>query len=225
MSDSRPTQPTWRLTVLILSSACILFFLPNVVFALDLSVQGQHGRAETRQSPAGPAVPTACLNHLADQKIAILFTERLLDGRVDVRQQRYAGVFPIVARAFQGLGLTVSTQEEIDAKIAQEQIEAIGLRNDSRAAITAARRLGANFVLRTHIDSVQRRHARINVEIVSTSLAFSLSGSNGAVYGTVHQAAQSYSGRDGTPIIRDLVSENASVSARRLLAQYCERTR
>jgi hypothetical protein len=190
-----------------------------------LSAQGQRERAETRHSPAGPAVPPACLNHLKDQKIAILFTERLLDGRVDVRQQRYAGVFPIVEQAFQGLGLTVSTQEEIDAKIAQEQIEAIGLRNDSRAAITAARRLGANFVLRTNIDSVQKRHARINVEVVSTSLAFSLSGSNGAVYGTVHQAAQSYSGTDGMPVIRDLVSENAGVSARRLLAQYCERAR
>lgn len=210
---------------LILALACSAFFLPSDGIALDLSKQGQRERAETRVVPAGPAVPSTCLNHLADQKIAILFTERLLDGRVEVRQQRYAGVFPIVAQAFHGLGLTVFTQEEINAKIAQEQIEAIGLRNDSRAAITAARRLGANFVLRTNIDSVQKRHARIDVEVVRTSLAFSLSGSNGAVYGTVHEAARSYSGADGMPIIRDLVNDNAGVSARRLLAQYCARTR
>ena len=68
------------------------------------------------------------------------------------QQQNYGPAFPGDQRAAARVGLRTFTPEEIRKQIAQAEIDAY-FKNDPDAALSASRRLGANFVLRGLIIS------------------------------------------------------------------------
>ena len=68
------------------------------------------------------------------------------------QQQNYGPHFQAINSRLRGLGLRTYTPEEIRQQIAQAEIDAY-FRNDPDAALAAAKKLGASFVLRGLISS------------------------------------------------------------------------
>ena len=112
------------------------------------------------------------------------------------------------------------TPEEIRKQIAQAEIDAY-FRNDPDAALAAAKRLGASFVLRGLISSQATRNPVIAVNQVSVNMGFTLSGSNGRIISDVQASSSSYAGADVARMALTLVNEQAEEVVARLYGDYC----
>ena len=70
------------------------------------------------------------------------------------------------------------TQAQITQQIAQAEMDAY-FKNDPDAAISASKRLAAQYILRGVISTQANRNAVINVNQVNVSMNFTLTGANG----------------------------------------------
>ena len=77
----------------------------------------------------------------------VLIGERQSNGYIAAQQQNYGPHFNAINNRLRALGLQTYTPEEIRRQIAQAEIDAY-LKNDQEAMLSAAKRLGASFVLR-----------------------------------------------------------------------------
>src|SRR5206468_6351893 len=109
------------------------------------------------------------------------------------------------------------TPDEIRRAIAQAEIDAY-FRNDPDAALTAARRLGASFVLRGLISSQASVNPLMPVNQVAVAMGFTLSGANGRVISDVDAHSSSYAGVDVARMALTLVNEQADEVVARLYA-------
>ena len=103
---------------------------------------------------------------------------------------------------------------------AQAEIDAY-FKNDPDAALSAARRLGASFILRGLISSTATRNAIIAVNQVSVSMGFTLTASNGRMISDTGASSSSYAGTDVQRMALTLVNENADEVVATLYADYC----
>ena len=197
---------------------------PVAAQGLDLSERGNRPQSAPPRAHAGAAIEPGCRRRLANRKVAIVFSEVREDGGRLIRQQRYAGVFPLVADALRRAGMTVYTQEEINRQVAQEELRRF-LNNDADAAITAFQRLGAAYVLRSTIESRAMMNPMIRVKQVSVNVSFALSASSGGVLGQAEMAAASFTGADPLPVVRDIVREEIDGVVADLYASVCARGR
>src|SRR5207249_10769311 len=102
-------------------------------------------------------ITTPCRTDLKGKKIMVVIGEMQSNGIVSAHQQNYGPHFQAINGRLRSLGLTTYTPEEIRKQIAQAEIDAY-FRNDPDAALAAARRLGASFVLRGLITSTAMRN-------------------------------------------------------------------
>ncbi len=209
------------------AATILLAFLavpPAAGQGLDLSERGNRAPAAVPRAPAAVAIDPACRRRLANRKVAIVFSEVREDGDRLIRQQRYAGVFPLVADALRRAGMTVHTQEEVNRQVAQEELRRF-LANEADAAITAFQRLGAAYILRANIESRAMMNPMIRVKQVSVNVAFTLSASSGGVLGQADMVAASFTGADPLPVVRDIVREQIDGVVADLYASVCARGR
>jgi hypothetical protein len=116
--------------------------------------------------------------------------------------------------------LRTYTPEEIRSQIAQAEIDAY-FKNDPDAALSAAKRLGASFVLRGLISSQATMNPIIRVNQISVNMGFTLSGANGRIVSEAQANSSSYSGADVSRMALTLVNEQADEVVARLYADYC----
>jgi len=95
-------------------------------------------------------------------------------------QENYGPHFRAINNRLRMLGLTTYTPEEIRRQIAQAEIDAY-FRNDPDAALSAARRLGASFILRGLITAQATFNPLVRVNQVSINMDFTLTGANGRI--------------------------------------------
>ena len=186
-------------------------------WAVDLSEGADEAPSIQRSRAERPGDPV-CEAKLAKSKIAIVFEESL-NGRRVGGQSRFAGAFPIVAQALAEVGLRVIPQADITAAIARAETEAY-LNNDADAAIKAAGRLGARYVLHAVIQEGAARNALIRVNQVSTSMSFALQD-RGRVVATAHADGASFAGQDVSAAARDLVADHAGDVVTDLYGAFC----
>jgi hypothetical protein len=163
---------------------------------------------------------TPCRAALKDKKIMVVIGERRSDGYVIAEQQNYGAHFQAIDKRLRAIGLRTYTPEEIRKQIAQAEIDAY-FRNDPDAALAAAKRLGASFVLRGLISSEASRHAVMAVNQVSVSMGFTLSASDGRIVSDRTASSSSYAGSDVQKMALTLVNENADEVVPALYADYC----
>ena len=163
---------------------------------------------------------TPCRADLKGKKIMVVIGELQSGGRIAAQQQNYGPHFQAINTRLRSLGLTTYTQEEIRRRIAQAEIDAY-FRNDADAALSAAKRLGASFVLRGLISSEATQNPLMAVNQVSVSMGFTLTGGNGRIISDVNANASSYSGADVARMALTLVNEQADDVVARLYADYC----
>ena len=163
---------------------------------------------------------TPCRADLKNKKIMVVIGETQAGGSVSAEQRNYGPHYQAINQRLRSLGLRTYTPEEIRKQIAQAEIDA-HFRNDPDAALSAAKRLGASFVLRGLISSQAQRNPMMRVNQVSVTMDFALTSSNGKQISTAQAQSASYAGPDVAKMALTLVNEQADEVVARLYADYC----
>jgi hypothetical protein len=173
-----------------------------------------------RQDRVAQQLSTPCRADIKNKKIVVIIGERQSNGYIAAEQQNYGPHFQAINGRLRALGLTTYTPEEIRKQIAQAEIDAY-FRNDPDAALAAARRLGASFVLRGLISTQASVNPVMPVNQVAVTMGFTLSRADGRVISDVDASSSSYAGADVARMALTLVNERADDVVATLYADYC----
>jgi hypothetical protein len=163
---------------------------------------------------------TPCRAELKGKKIMLIIGEMQSNGYISAQQQNYGPHFQAINSRLRGLGLLTYTPEEIRQHIAQAEIDAY-FKNDPDKALSAARRLGASFVLKGLISKEAAPSIIAGVNTVTVSFNFTLTGSNGRIISDVNASSSSYSGTDISRMALTLVNEQIDEVVAKLYGDYC----
>ncbi|MEO8345111.1 MAG: hypothetical protein ABI607_05390 [Betaproteobacteria bacterium] len=175
--------------------------------------------ADARQIRMWADLATPCRNDLKGKKIMIIIGEMRSNGMIYAQQENYGAHFQAINSRLKSLGLRTYTPQEIRAQIAQAEIDAY-FRNDPDAALAAAKRFGASFVLKGLITSQASVNMMMPVNQVSVGMNFELTG-NGRVVASADANSSSYAGADVSRMALTLVNENADEVVAKLYGEYC----
>ncbi|MCC7081010.1 MAG: hypothetical protein IT530_10090 [Burkholderiales bacterium] len=175
--------------------------------------------AQERQARVQAQLATPCLDKIKNQKIMVMIGENR-NGTVLAKQAAYDPHFEAINQRLRALGLRTFTPEEIRRQVAQAEIDAV-FRNDPDAAISASRRLAAQYILRGLIDTQISRNAIINVNQVALRLDFVLTGANGRMISQASASNESYAGHDVLGMALTLLNERADEVVAQLYGDYC----
>ena len=187
----------------------------------DPAEEAEKAAAAERQARVQSLLATPCRDKIKNQKIMVLIGEER-NGTIYASQASYNTHINAINGRLQSLGLRTYSPEEIRRQIAQAEINAY-FRNDPDAAISASKRLAAQYILRGLISTQAGRNLIVNVNQVSISMDFTLTGSNGK---TISQAAaknESYAGRDTNGMALTLINERADEVVAQLYTDYCQK--
>ncbi len=174
-----------------------------------------------RQAKVQSLLATPCRDKIKNQKIMVLIGEDR-NGVIFASQASFSPQFNAINERLQSLGLKTYTQEQIRKQIAQAEIDAY-FRNDPDAAISASKRLAAQYILRGVIATQAGRNPIINVNQVSISMNFTLTGANGRMISQVSAKNESYAGRDIRGMSLTLIDERADEVVAQLYNDYCQK--
>ena len=180
----------------------------------------QQAAQAAREDRIAYELSTPCRADLKGKKIMVVIGEQQANGYVNAQQQNYGPHFQAINARLRSLGLRTYTPEVIKAQIAQAEIDAY-FKNNPDLALSAAKRLGASFVLRGLITSEATMNPIIAVNQVSVSMGFTLSGSNGRIISDVGANAASYAGANVGQMALTLVNEQADEVVAKLYGDYC----
>lgn len=209
-------------------SVNVLIAAAAATISLSAGAQGfkfsnetDHRKAEEaqRQERVQALLATPCLAKIKNQKIMVVIGENR-NGAVLAKQSAYDPHFEAINSRLRGLGLRTFTPEEIRSQVAQAEIDAF-FRNDPDAAISASRRLAAQYILRGLIDTQISRNAIVNVNQVNVRLDFVLTGANGRTISQARASNESYAGRDVLGMALTLLNERAEEVVAQLYSDYC----
>jgi len=186
----------------------------------DPSQEADRAAQAAREDRIAYELSTPCRADLKGKKIMVIIGERQSDGYIMAEQRNYGPHFQAINARLRSLGLTTYTPEEIRAQIKQAEIDAY-FRNDPDAALSAARRLGASFILRGLITADARMNNLVRVNEVTISMGFTLTQSNGKMISDVGADAASYAGANVAKMALTLVNEQADEVVARLYGDYC----
>jgi len=172
-----------------------------------------------RQATISAQLATPCRDRIRNRKIMVLIAEEK-NGFVTASQGNFGRHVEAINTRLQGLGLKTYSAEQIRKQIAQEEIDAY-FKNDPDRALSASRRMAAQYVLRGVIASQATRNAVINVNQVNVSMDFTLSDAAGRPVSTATATNASYAGSDVSGMALTLIEERAGEVVARLYSDYC----
>lgn len=187
----------------------------------DPSEKADRDAESARQARAQNMLATPCRDNIKNQKIMVVLGEER-NGRVFAGQSTYGSHVSAINRRLQSLGLRTFTPEEIRAQVAQAEIDAF-FRNDPDAALSASRRMAAQYILRGLITTQASRNAVVNVNQVHIRMDFTLTGANGRVISQAEAKNASYAGSDTSGMAITLINERADEVVGQLYSDYCRK--
>jgi hypothetical protein len=187
----------------------------------DESERQERAEQQAKEERIRQQLSTPCRAAIKDRKIVVLIGERQSNGYIAAQQQNYGPHFNAINNRLRTLGLKTYTPEEIRRQIAQAEIDAY-LKNDQEAMLSAAKRLGASFVLRGLISSQAMKNPMMNVNQVNVNMQFTLSG-NGQIISETDAHSASYAGADVARMALTLVNEQADEVVATLYEDYCRK--
>ena len=176
-------------------------------------------READQQAKVQALLSTPCRAKIKNQKIMVLIGESR-DGMMQTAQSSYSGHFDALNARLQGLGLKTVTQAQIKAQVAQAEIDAY-FKNDPDAALSASKRLAAQYILRGLITSQAGYNTIVRVNQVSIRMAFTLTDANGRTLSQANAENASYAGVDTSGMALTLINEKADEVVAQLYSDYC----
>lgn len=207
------------------AAACLLFLLITgnafpFTFSDDEQEEAREKAAKSQRIEKLISVP--CKDSLKGKKIAVIIGERHSGGGMSVKQSKYGFMFEIINGKLQDLGLRTYRQEDITRQIAEAEIKAF-MNNDPDAALNAAHRLGADFVLRGLISTRSHVNPVLHVNEVFVDMTFTLTRSSGRTISGTTARADSYAGSDTISVAQTLVEEQADEIVAKLYSDFCRK--
>jgi ferritin-like protein len=172
-----------------------------------------------QQAKVQALLASPCRAKIKNQQIMVLIGESR-DGYLQTAQSSYSGHFDALNARLQGLGLKTVTQAQIKAQIAQAEIDAY-FKNNPDAALSASKRLSAQYILRGLISSQAGYNTIVRVNQVSIRMAFTLTDANGRILSQTSAENASYAGVDTSGMALTLISEKADEVVAQLYSDYC----
>ena len=204
---------------LLIAGTCIAADARAQGFRFSHETDNRQAEEAQRQERVRSLLATPCLAKIKNQKIMVVIGENR-NGMVLAKQSAYDPHFEAINLRLRALGLRTYTPEEIRAQVAQAEIDAF-FRNDPDAAISASRRLAAQYILRGLIDTQMYRNPVVNVNQVIVRLDFVLTGSNGRTISQAQAVNESFAGRDVLGMAKTLLDERAEEVVAQLYSDYC----
>ncbi|MBC7620024.1 MAG: hypothetical protein H7293_13755 [Candidatus Saccharibacteria bacterium] len=165
---------------------------------------------------------TPCKAKLKNQKIMVLIGQSQ-NGVINAAQSGFSPHFDAINRKLQALGLKTVTQAQIRAQVKQAEIDAY-FKNDADAALSASRRMAAQYILRGLISTSAAYNSMVNVNQVTVNMAFSLTGPDGKILSQANAESASYAGADVSGMALTLVNEQAEDVVAQLYSDYCSKS-
>jgi hypothetical protein len=187
----------------------------------DPAEQAEKAAAAERDARVQAQLATPCRDKIKNQKIMVLIGEER-NGAIYATQSTYNNHINAINDRLQALGLKTYTPEQIRKQIAQAEINAY-FRNEPDAAISASKRLAAQYILRGLISTQAGRNPIVNVNQVSVNMNFTLTGANGRMISQTSAKNESYAGRDISGMALTLINERADEVVAQLYNDYCQR--
>ena len=204
---------------------CLYFSACSIAHAFSFSEEEEKERNEERKAAQRyqqqAYVSDACKAKLKNKKIAFIIGETHVDGQIyPVIHENYGTHFQIINQRLRQFGMKTYTEQEINNQIAQEEIASV-LNNDPDAAVTAAKRLGANYILRGTIHSRSNFNYVARANEVFVNMAFTLSNSSGRTVADAMAGGDSWAGSDTLSVSLGIVRDNAAQIVGKLYRDYC----
>ena len=181
----------------------------------------QADQQAARDAKVQALLATPCRERIKNQKIVVLIGEER-NGLVQAVQSRFGPHFEAVNSRLRELGLKTYTQAQIRAQVAQAEIDAF-FKNDPDAALSASRRLAAQYILRGLISTQASRNAVVNLNQVRVSMDFTLTGANGRMISQANVENASYASADTSGMALTLIRERAEELVAQLYSDYCQK--
>jgi hypothetical protein len=178
--------------------------------------------ARTRQKVSA-LLATPCGQKLKNRKIVVLVGEET-NGRVSAPQGRWGRHVEAINSRLRELGLKTFSPEEIRKQVAQEEIDAY-FKNDPDRALSASKRLAAQYVLKGVIATQAARNEMVGVNQVNVAMDFTLADAAGRPVSTTRATNASYAGADVAGMTLQLIEEKADEVVAQLYADYCSSAR
>lgn len=172
-----------------------------------------------QQAKVQALLASPCKSKIKNQKIMVLIGESR-NGQLQTNQSSYSGHFDALNARLQGLGLKTTTQAQIKAQVAQAEIDAY-FKNDPDAALSASKRLAAQYILRGLITSQTGYNTIVRVNQVSIRMAFTLTDAHGKILSQTTAENASYAGVDTSGMALTLINEKADEVVAQLYSDYC----
>ena len=172
-----------------------------------------------RQAKVQSLLATPCRDKIKNQKIMVLIGEDR-NGVISAKQAAYSTHVEAINQRLKSLGLRTYSPEEIRKQVAQAEIDAY-FKNNPDAAISASKRLAAQYILRGLIATQTGRNLIVNVNQVNIRMDFTLTGANGKMISQVDAKNESYAGRDTLGMALTLINERADEVVGQLYSDYC----
>jgi hypothetical protein len=189
-------------------------------FSFSQPDESERIEREAREARISHALSTPCRDDLRNKKIMVVIGETQSNGYVTAQQADYGPHYRLINDRLRALGLTTYSAEEIRRQVAQAEIDA-HFRNDPDAALSASRRLGANFILRGLISSRSMPNPMMRVNQVDVTMGFTLSSASGKLISIAEAQSASYAGSDVAKMALTLINEQADEVVAKLYAEYC----
>lgn len=184
----------------------------------DEDTADQQHQAET-QARVQALLASPCRSKIKNQKVMVLFGESR-NGQIQAAQSNYGGPFDALNARLQRIGLRTVTQGQIKAQIAQAEIDAY-FKNDPDAALSASKRLSAQYILRGLISTETAYNRIVRVNQVSIRMQFTLTDASGRTVAQATAENASYAGMDTSGMALTLVNEKADEVVAQLYSDYC----
>ena len=188
----------------------------------DESAKADRAREAERQSRVQAQLATPCRNKIKNQKIMVLIGEDR-NGVISAKQTAYSSHVDAINQRLKSLGLRTYSPEEIRRQVAQAEIDAY-FKNDPDAALSASKRLAAQYILRGLIATQTGRNPYVNVNQVSIRMNFTLTGANGRMISQADARNESYAGHDTAGMALTLINERADEVVAQLYSDYCQKS-
>ena len=205
-----------------LALVCLAFCHTVTAQGFKFSNEDKSGAKEQaeRDARVGAMLSTPCRDKIKNRKILVLIGEEK-NGAIQTRQAAFSQHFEAVNQRLRTLGLRTYTAEEIRRQVAQAEVDAY-FKNNPDAALSAAKRLAANYTLRGLISSTTTVNPVLKINQVAVGMHFVLTGANGAKISETQARSQSYAGADSAGMALTLINEQAEEVVARLYSDYCQ---
>jgi len=190
----------------------------------------EHERAEAEQEWARESAKQGYVQELLNapcnsaakrRSVALVLYEDTPGGRRKVADPGFSPLFSEIVGHLNALGIKTYSQEQIRARIAQAELEAVAS-GDIDAAISASRRLGAGYVLRGQIAARAGTNRVVGIEEVFVNVSLSLSNSAGKLLVTTGARGDSWAGQDVVGAALEIVRRDSDRLAAEINNAICQ---